>query len=335
MITDNDTRYWRTVRFVAAWFLVLVIWAALLASIVCYESPPKIGETIAIYVALVTIIPAIAICTLRGLCGPTPEVQRDRQIFLFCGCFIAVVSTAFCGVFQHRARSCKSLEAVVSSAPSSLMTPVPTAAPNTVLPGTWLDVCVFVRCESMVGTTEPQDATDPSQIVVAALESFYDEANGFNWLIDTNWKTTMDVCDWYGIVCENGKVVELNLDDNNIYGSISSSIGLLTDLVNINLESNYLSGKIPTEIGNLSNLRRFEVDDNNLTGSIPSEFYRIKDLKELYLQLNDFSGTVPEQLCLRRIDMGGELDTLIADCEGNGNSFGNDDIVCSCCSMCF
>ena len=173
-------------------------------------------------------------------------------------------------------------------------------------------------------STARPTGTDPSQVVVDALTAFYDEANGFNWETDTNWKTTAGFCEWYGVVCENGKVVGLYLDENNMYGSISTMIGLLTDLVNIDVESNYLSGPIPTEVGNLSNLRRFEADSNKLTGSIPSEFYNIKDLKEIYLQLNEFTGPVPEELCLRRIDMGGELDTLIVDC----------DIGCTCCSGC-
>ncbi len=177
-----------------------------------------------------------------------------------------------------------------------------------------------------------------SSLDVIALGAFYDEANGINWSTETNWKTSSDICVWYGVQCDDdGKVVGLFLKNNNMYGSISSSIGLLTDLVKIDLDSNYLTGTIPSEIDNLKSLRIFEADDNWLSGPIPSSLASIKTLKEVYLQMNNFSGTMPRELCARRDHRGGELDTLIADCSGDGNQFGNEDIVCplnECCSIC-
>ena len=185
-------------------------------------------------------------------------------------------------------------------------------------------------------TTQPPTPSSSPEAI--ALDAFYDEANGINWNIDTNWKTSPDVCVWYGVECDNDwKVVGLFLKNNNMYGSISSSIGLLTDLVEIDFDSNYLTGTIPSKIGNLENLRIFEVDDNRLSGPVPSSLASIKNLKEVYLQKNNFNGTMPQELCHRRDHSGGELDTLIADCSGDGNSFGNEDIVCplhECCSIC-
>ena len=175
-----------------------------------------------------------------------------------------------------------------------------------------------------------------SSTEATSLGDFYDLANGINWDIQTNWKTSEDACEWYGVECDiDGKVVGLNLKNNKINGRISSSIGLLTDLATIDLDSNYLTGSIPTEIGYLTSLRHFEVDDNQLTGSVPSEIANLANLKEVYVHTNNLSGSMPPELCARRIYFGGELDTLIADCSGNENNWGKADIICECCSMCF
>ena len=161
-----------------------------------------------------------------------------------------------------------------------------------------------------------------------------------NWNNNTNWNTNTDICTWYGVTCDESlssgkKVTELNLKKNNIFGTIASEIGLLEKLSFIDFDSNSMSGSIPTQLGELTMLRHFEVDGNRLTGTIPSELESLDDLKEVYLQNNNFSGTMPSELCARRDSVGGELDTLIADCSGNGNDFGNDDMVCSCCTTCF
>ena len=107
-ITENDKNFWSIVGVGAAWFICLIIWCALLVTIVCYKSPHKIEVPIGIYIGIVGLIIAIAKFTLNGFCGSAREVQRDRQILLFSGCSIAVVSTAFCSVYQYKAISCES-----------------------------------------------------------------------------------------------------------------------------------------------------------------------------------------------------------------------------------
>eukprot|EP00815_Leptocylindrus_aporus_P012200 CAMPEP_0116068064 /NCGR_PEP_ID=MMETSP0322-20121206/11435_1 /TAXON_ID=163516 /ORGANISM="Leptocylindrus danicus var. apora, Strain B651" /LENGTH=140 /DNA_ID=CAMNT_0003555097 /DNA_START=654 /DNA_END=1077 /DNA_ORIENTATION=- len=112
-----------------------------------------------------------------------------------------------------------------------------------------------------------------------------------------------------------------------MFGTIATEIGLLTALSYIDFDSNSLSGSIPSELGNLVSLRHLELDSNRLTSTIPSELGSLKDLKEVYLQENNLSGIMPEELCARSDYLGGELDTLITDCEGGVNEFGGEDII--------
>lgn len=216
----------------------------------------------------------------------------------------------------------------------------------------WAGLCIVYgvgesQCEDDSGTPNPSSAPVP---VISgerdALMAFYNQANGVNWNDNTNWNSNSDICTWYGVTCDNelsqsssssssGKVTELKLKKNNMFGTIATEIGLLTQLSYIDFDSNSLSGTIPTELGLLASLRHLELDANRLTGPVPSELGLLDNLKEVYFQSNNLSDIMPSELCARRDNLGGELDTLIADCSGDGNEFGFSDTVCACCTTCF
>ncbi len=55
------------------------------------------------------------------------------------------------------------------------------------------------------------------------LYNFYDNTNGTNWLVQTNWLSDESVCAWYGVVCDtNYHIKEIKLDTNMIVGSSST-----------------------------------------------------------------------------------------------------------------
>jgi len=215
----------------------------------------------------------------------------------------------------------------------------------------WAGLCIVYgvgesQCENDSPTTNPTSA--PAPVISGerdALMAFYNQANGVNWNDNTNWNSNSDICTWYGVTCDNklsqssssssGKVTELKLKKNNMFGTIATEIGFLTQLSYIDFDSNSFSGTIPTELGLLASLRHLELDANRLTGPVPSQLGSLDNLKEVYVQSNNLSGTMPLELCARRDNLGGELDTLIADCSRDGNEFGYSDIVCTCCTTCF
>ena len=80
----------------------------------------------------------------------------------------------------------------------------------------------------------------------------------------------------------------LQLDDNNLSGSIPSFSGL--PLLNyLHLDDNALTGNIPNF--NLPGLISLHLDKNNLTGVIPD--FNLPNLQELLLQNNQLSGCYP------------------------------------------
>lgn len=55
------------------------------------------------------------------------------------------------------------------------------------------------------------------------LSDFYDNTNGTNWLVQTNWLSGEPVCSWYGILCDaNNHIKEIKLDTNMIVGSVAN-----------------------------------------------------------------------------------------------------------------
>ena len=55
-------------------------------------------------------------------------------------------------------------------------------------------------------------------------------------------------------VDDNGRVIELSLEDNQLSGSIPPELGDLANLQFLDFDDNQLNGPMPPELGNLANL---------------------------------------------------------------------------------
>ncbi|WP_020532789.1 fibronectin type III domain-containing protein [Flexithrix dorotheae] len=98
---------------------------------------------------------------------------------------------------------------------------------------------------------------------------------------------------WPGVVEENNRVVEINLSNEGVSGSLSSSLGQLTELRKLNLFNNAISGTLPKEIGQLTKLTYLDLDRNGLEGPVPEEIGNLTNLKTLWLSRNAFT-SLPE-----------------------------------------
>lgn len=87
-----------------------------------------------------------------------------------------------------------------------------------------------------------------------------------------------------------------------------------------------LQGSIPSEMGLLTNARKIWLSGNGLTGRVPTELGALKQLQVLEVHDNTLQGRMPQPVCNLVVPStnGGNLSTLIADCEFN----------CTCCTSC-
>ena len=117
-----------------------------------------------------------------------------------------------------------------------------------------------------------------------ALVALYHATDGPNWSHNANWMGDSPLSEWRGVATDDsGRVIELNLWNNNLVGRIPPELGDLTRLERLNLWGNGLVGQIPPELGNLTRLERLYLSDNELTGCIPDS------LRDVHY--HDFSDT--------------------------------------------
>ncbi len=141
----------------------------------------------------------------------------------------------------------------------------------------------------------------------AALMALFQATNGSNWTRTDGWGEDCDICSWYGISCNrDGRVVGINLYQNNLTGTLPVEVSNLDDLVSFELWRNAVGGTIPSEYLNMSNLIRLNLAENNLSGVIPA-FGPNCNLQLLSLYFNNLSGSLPANLTdvstLRLLDL--------------------------------
>ena len=128
-----------------------------------------------------------------------------------------------------------------------------------------------------------------------ALVALYNQTDGPNWTVQTNWLSDAPLRDWHGVkLNEDGRVEELHLADINLKGPLPAELAQLEKLRKLVLRKNELTGNIPPELGQLVNLRELDLAHNRLTGNIPSELGNLENLIILFVDENrTLSGPIP------------------------------------------
>lgn len=136
----------------------------------------------------------------------------------------------------------------------------------------------------------------------------------------SSWSMANSTCSWFGVTCDaTGNVKELSLpntglngtldafysaafknltkielNNNNLVGTIPANISLLLTLTSLDLSSNNLVGAIPYQLSRLPMLVDFNLGNNHLTNPEYAKFSPMPNLKVLSLDRNDPNGTFPQ-----------------------------------------
>ena len=139
-----------------------------------------------------------------------------------------------------------------------------------------------------------------------AMATLYYATNGDQWLLNDLWLSDRSECTWFGKTgarrqCnKEGGMVHLELDLNNLGGSLPAELGLLSSTLNtITLQggpSSYLQGTLPAEFGYLTHLEILGLRNNDLSGTIPSEIGTCRSLREIDLSRSGFEGQLPSEI---------------------------------------
>ena len=121
--------------------------------------------------------------------------------------------------------------------------------------------------------------------------------DGPGWRNNANWLTDAPLGDWHGVdVDGEGRVVRIELVQNNLSGQIPSAVGDLAHLASLSLGSNGIGGAIPPELGNLTELASVDLSKNALSGQIPPELGNLASLTRLDLRHNTLRGPIPPEV---------------------------------------
>ncbi|MEM7018486.1 MAG: hypothetical protein AAF512_14235, partial [Pseudomonadota bacterium] len=157
-------------------------------------------------------------------------------------------------------------------------------------------LCLFSAFVPLQAQTDCAQVTQIPQTECQTLLDIYNNNNGPDWTDNGGWNVSNTPCtNWRRVTCANNQVSILNLDFNQLSGTIPGSIGELTGLVRLDLSANQLSGTLPSTITNLAGLEILLLDRNNLSGSLP-DLSSLSNLRELDLSFNQYTGTIPDSL---------------------------------------
>ena len=133
--------------------------------------------------------------------------------------------------------------------------------------------------------------------VRAVLVALYEATDGANWNRNDNWLSDAPLGEWYGVTTDDvGRVVKLDLSENQLSGQFLAQLGRLTDLEWLSLWGNQLQGEIPPTIGSLDNVHTLSIWANQLRGSIPVELGDMASLEWAALGINQLTGPIPPEL---------------------------------------
>src|SRR5690349_10247034 len=141
-------------------------------------------------------------------------------------------------------------------------------------------------------------AAPPARAAIPSTErqvllNLYASTHGSGWTHRSGWNGPAGTeCSWYGVACDGAgaHVTELDLDSNNLSGTLPSIAGLSSFEYCI-LSNNRLTGSIPG-VSSLTHLRILELYANMLTGAIPS-LSGLSQLTTLELNSNQLTGSIP------------------------------------------
>lgn len=139
-----------------------------------------------------------------------------------------------------------------------------------------------VRAASWLVTVDQTNVQEHA-LTRFALAVIYYTTGGAGWKNNSEWLSAANHCDWYGVACcqdvpasrfcaefDSLNLVEIDLYDNNLVGTIPHSFEVLTDLQSLFLNENWLTGEIPaTAFGLLPKFQKLYLSNNKLSGKIP------------------------------------------------------------------
>jgi hypothetical protein len=219
-------------------------------------------------------------CTIIGqnVAITTPDIHFFPSKFSVDTCCDLCTDYPGCGAFTLNASGC-ALKGVGEHPPVRVATGVTSGVNPNVKPG------------DCTGSSSGLNA-----VSCAAWQVFAKATNITGWAKCSGALLDPCSCNWpYGsVTCAGGDITEIDIDRNDLEGTIPSSLGSLTKLTRMSLAGNRnFEGTIPSSLGSLTELTYMDLSGDKLKGTIPSSLASLTELTHLILLYNALTGLVP------------------------------------------
>ncbi|GLR17064.1 T9SS type A sorting domain-containing protein [Portibacter lacus] len=137
------------------------------------------------------------------------------------------------------------------------------------------------------------------------LKRFFEVTNGEQWvntLANNKPWLKCDICSWYGVVCENGNVIEINLPNNNVSGVFDVRAVEFVKLKKLDLSGNDFSFFASSELDYISALEYLDLSSNHLSSNYNNIYVKATNLKHLDLSDNGLTYVLPEIIDLPALE---------------------------------
>ncbi|KAG2663691.1 hypothetical protein I3760_16G045000 [Carya illinoinensis] len=115
----------------------------------------------------------------------------------------------------------------------------------------------------------------------------------------SSWNDSIHFCSWQGVTCgrkHHDRVIKLDVQSQNLGGSISPQVGNLSFLRALILLNNSFIHIIPPEVGHLRRLQILALGNNSISGQIPRNISGCNNLIYIRVHYNQLFGEIPPEL---------------------------------------
>ncbi|CAI7751312.1 unnamed protein product [Closterium sp. NIES-54] len=122
-----------------------------------------------------------------------------------------------------------------------------------------------------------------------------------NCVVTNTWVAGADCSKWSGVLCnDRGMVTQVSISDLSCTGSLTESVGNLTELTLLDVSNNWrIGGNLPKSLAKLKKLESFDIRDNihgSLSGGLPDFLGKLARLTYLGLRGTGLTGSIPRGL---------------------------------------
>ncbi|WP_299311241.1 leucine-rich repeat domain-containing protein [uncultured Aquimarina sp.] len=131
------------------------------------------------------------------------------------------------------------------------------------------NIVTGLQLERNVITLTVKESCEVAATERQALIDIYNATAGANWnntqTANQPWSindASVSICDWYGVMIDKNRVIEIDLSANNLVGNLPDVFNNLPYLKKIQLHSNSLQGNLPVSLSSIAGLEIFSIENN-------------------------------------------------------------------------